>query len=444
MMKIRVFMFALVFASLAFITWPQRAEACCSCTQTATQSMMQEWTAGTTPTIKNYVTSEFRQHRSWMVSTLWADHLLPAMMMMAEQLTVVAMQQVQIIGSFLDAKQQMETQQVLQKMQARAHKDYQPSVGMCEFGSSVKSLAASERKAEYNAIVMSARSQDRSLGSAYTSAAAGDFLDKESRVRQFRTEFCEVMDNNNGLTYMCDRDGDGNPATGDKGAVDPQVANADIDFARTVDYPWTLDIDFTNDDLKPDDATEQDVLALASNLYGHYTLPRIPGDDLRGPAPGASLTAAQKLYMDARAYEAKRSVAENSFNAITAMKSKGLAGSHDYLVALMRELGVTSDADINFILNDEPSYHAQMEILTKKIYQNPDFYTNLYDKPANVERKGVALQAISLMQKFDLFKSYLRSEASLSVLLELAVSDLQQEVENELDRTKGGGTAPVR
>ena len=83
-----------------------------------------------------------------------------------------------------------------------------------------------------------------------------------------------------------------------------------------------------------------------------------------------------------------------------------------------------------------------MEILTKKIYQNPDFYTNLYDKPANVERKGVALQAIGLMQKFDLFKSNLRSEASLSVLLELAVIDLQKEVENEFGRAEGAGDAP--
>jgi len=69
-----------------------------------------------------------------------------------------------------------------------------------------------------------------------------------------------------------------------------------------------------------------------------------------------------------------------------------------------------------------------MELLTKKIYQNPDFYTNLYDKPANVSRKGVAMQAIGLMQKFDMLKSTLRKEASLSVLLELAVTDEQNDI----------------
>ena len=44
------------------------------------------------------------------------------------------------------------------------------------------------------------------------------------------------------------------------------------------------------------------------------------------------------------------------------------------------------------------------------------------------------MQAIGLMQKFDLFKSYLRNEANLSVLLELGVVDLQDKVENSLQQ----------
>ena len=63
----------------------------------------------------------------------------------------------------------------------------------------------------------------------------------------------------------------------------------------------------------------------------------------------------------------------------------------------------------------------------------------MIDKPANVLRKGVALQAIGLMQKFDMLESYLRSEASLSVLLELAVMDLQDKVENQLNAIDASG-----
>ena len=47
-------------------------------------------------------------------------------------------------------------------------------------------------------------------------------------------------------------------------------------------------------------------------------------------------------------------------------------------------------------------------------------------------RKGVAIQAIGLIQKFDLLKSYLRTEASLSILLELSVQQLQRQVEDNI------------
>jgi hypothetical protein len=48
-------------------------------------------------------------------------------MAMTEQLSAVAMQQMEIIGTFLDAKQQLETQRLFQEMAAQAQKDYTPS-----------------------------------------------------------------------------------------------------------------------------------------------------------------------------------------------------------------------------------------------------------------------------------------------------------------------------
>ena len=409
---------------------------CCLCEVEVGQAELKEW-GETTNTINQFVTNEFLGHRAWLVSTFFEDNILPAMMMMTEQLTTVAMMQMQAIGSFFDAKHQMETQQVFQTLQARAHKDYHPSVGMCEFGSGVKSLAATERKGEYNAVLMAQRSQDRALGNAYTAASTGKAADKEARIRQFREKFCDPADNDNGLGYMCDWEQD-NDLKGNIGASDADRMNKDIDFVRTVDAPWTIDVDFTDSVLTDH---EEEVLALSSNLYGHDVFARPPPGSLKNLT--GRITPAQKFYMDSRALIAKRSVAENSFNAITAMKSKGTAGSMEYLRAILAEILEDPDA-ASLLLGDpgtsggsyEPSYYAQMEVLTKKIYQNPDFYTNLYDTPANVERKNVAMQATALMQKFDLFKSYLRKEASLSMLLELAVIDLQNRVENDFNAMK--------
>ncbi len=58
-----------------------------------------------------------------------------------------------------------------------------------------------------------------------------------------------------------------------------------------------------------------------------------------------------------------------------------------------------------------------MEILAKKIYQNPDFFAGLYDSPANVERKSVALKAIKLMLDRAIYESQIRQEMAYSVLL---------------------------
>jgi hypothetical protein len=373
------------------------------------------------------VRSELTGQRVWLVSVFWEDNILPALMLMSDQLTTTAMQQVQIFGSFMDASNQMETQQTFRRLRAQAQKDYQPSEGVCELGSAVKSLAASERKGEFAAHAISQRQQDRALGQYNTASATGYGGDISARLEQFKTTYCDPNDNNSGLAILCAN------SSNQIGAEKPERSNADIDYVRTLATPLTLDVDFTNpiDGKKPRPA-EEDLFALSSNLYGHFVFQR-PTQGLTY-TEGANLTPTQESIMDMRAILAKRSVAENSFNAIAGMKASGSGGSAQYLRSLIRDLGIQNDKDITALIGQNPSYHAQMEVLTRKIYQNPAFYTNLYDTPANVDRKAVALQALGLMQKFDMYKSYLRQEASLSVLLELALISQQDSIENPINR----------
>ena len=382
----------------------------------------------------------------WLTIDLWRGNILPALQEMAKQFSSASQQQALAIGSFFDAKHQMETQRVLQTIRARAHKDYHPSSGMCEFGTSVRSLAASERKSELNSHVMSQRSQDRQLGNTNTAAAGGALTDINARIEQFKTTYCDPYDNNSALAGFCVHD-DGVGATAKK------RVNKDIDFARTIEFPMTMNIDLTDQNVTHE---EEDVLAMASNLYGHDVFDRpdpscfIDLSKVAAPYDPSKVKncsedsheAAREAYLNARSLVAKRSVAENSFNAITAMKSAGTAGSREFLSGILQELGMNTDGEPSAVLRTlgldyshaeiGPSYYTQMDILTKKIYQNPDFYTNLYDKPANIERKEVAMQAIGLMQKFDLLKSALRAEANTAILLELTVEEYQARVENEL------------
>ncbi len=412
---------AVLFAMLTVS--PKNAEAiCCSgcnCTSETLSADSSGWVQDLVE-INFHLTFELElMHQLiWFDFTYWQQYMLPLFIQMGNQLGGVGTQQVMMIGMFIDAKEQMETQRLLQELHARANKDYQPSIGMCEFGTRIKSLAASERLGEMNALILSERSLDRFLGNSGTGGSGGSKADVTIRLDAFKDKFCDSFDNNNSLSFICLKTA---PTAADKSRL-----NKDIDFQRTFEDPWTIDVNMTVGGTASE--LEEEIFALSNNLYGFDSFNTADTDALQNKARVSDI---QKAYLDMRAVVAKTKVAENSFNAIIAMKTEGTVGSKEFIVSYLEELGMPP-GDINTFVGENPSYHAQMEVLTKKAYQSPLFYTNLYDKPANVERKGVAMQAIGLMQKFDLFKSNLRTEASLSVLLELSVEQLQRKVEDDL------------
>ena len=345
------------------------------------------------------------------------------------------------IGAFIDAENQLETQRLFQQLTAKAHKDYTASVGLCEIGTALRSLSATERRGEFNADVMSRRMQDRQLNNKNSIASDGEASDTHSRIDQFIDTYCDPHDNDespkrqdDGLEMMCK-----------SGGGKPERINKDIDFTRTMYLPLTLDLRFDDGQLQDD---EEDVMALANNLYANNVMSPVGSQNTAVPdnyttSPDVQTNNDPGVILDVRAVTAKRSVAQNTFNALAAMKSASAidtaANPYDYLASIMKQLGIDKDDDIKTLLGEQPSYYAQMEVLTKKIYQRPEFYTNLYDKPANVERMSAAMRAIELMQDMDMFDSHLRSEASLSVLLEMKIRQLQKDYQNKQGTMEGTG-----
>lgn len=374
---------------------------------------------------KAHIEEEFRKHRVWLATTFFRENLLPAMMRMAEQLTVVAVQQVEQIGRFLDAKHQLESQRILQQLTARAHRDYTPSEGLCVVGTHARGLALSEADVELSARAIASRAMSRQLrhGNSISSGKGSGVNDPNSRLQQYWSTYCHPADNSNsGVKDLCK-------------STDSSKRNMDIDYTRAIETPLTFDMDFTPDgsggagssggDNKSATPSDVDVFAISSNLYG-TEVPTVDGPSLSMTGGEQSEEAASD-YLRVRSVIAKRSVAINSFASITAMKVKGTLEGAEFLKATMKDLGYKDD-DIKATIGEQPSYFAQMEILTKKLYQSPNFYTQLYDKPVNVARKGAALQAIGLMQDRDIYRSLLRSEAILSILLENALIKEQKRI----------------
>lgn len=376
--------------------------------------------------IRAHTTDEFIKHRTWMIEELFVKHIRPAMAMMTLQLSTVMVQQTQMIGTFFDAKHQLETQRLFQQLMAEAHKDYMPSEGLCEVGTLTRSLATSERKSDLSHMAFASNALQRQLRNSDKLSAVDENSDIYSRINSFIQNHCNIADNSNGLENFCK----------DKSITAESKAdlNKDIDFTRTLDSKLTLDIDFTQTSAGTS-SDEIALFALTNNLFAHDLMPEIARTTL-ATEQGIPRAAAYR-YMDLRSVTAKRSVAQNSFTAIASERVKGDKEVAPYIKKLVTELGIKND-EVEDILGEDPSYFAQMEVLTKNIYQNPVFYTELYDKPANVLRKGATLRAINLMQERDLYKSQLRSEAVLAVILETMLLDEHNRVNAALGRISGG------
>lgn len=332
------------------------------------------------------------------------DNFVFPLMQMTEQLTVVAAQEVAAIGMFLDAKQQLETQRLHQQLKTEAVKDYHPSEQMCRIGSYIRSLANVEERVVHNQFVLNDMLIENEDNRINTGTALGPESDFENRIDQYRTTYCDPSDNNEGLDILCKH-------PGGTGAATSTRVNNDVDYQRVLEMPYTLDIDFTDNTLTPEEA---DIVALGRNLYW---------DTSFDFASNADLDKNSKYYMRARAFRAMNNVAHNSFSNYVAMKAKApdpvapVQPGWMYMKTLMREFGM-SDPDIEQLIGKNPSYYAQMDFLTKKMFQNPDFFTNLYDKPVNVDRIEIALNAIGLMQMRDHYEASLRHEMLLSGLVE--------------------------
>jgi hypothetical protein len=404
--------------------------------------------------ILNTIPPQFNNLRDYITDTFFKQTFLPALMRFSEQMSALGMNQIFLVGTHLDVIHQLQTDRLFQELRFQAWKDYMPSEDFCWFGSSARSLAPSEQIGRYNAAVLNTRHLARQLGNKNVTGAESRAQDKATRWERFIHRYCDPQDN----AWTRDEPGTGlQMACGAQGGGNTKLANLDIDYTRMIDEPRSINLAFFREDLSPPmiqnspNPNEQDVLALSSNLYGHNVLSR----DIN--AQYLDQKSAQDLYMALRAIAAKRGVAQNSFNAIAGMKSYGSSDlpvdvhgkkpkTRAFLGAVLAELGVKDEngdgdnADEIFeIIGEDPSYYAQLEILAKKIYETSNFFSNLYDTPTNVARKGVAMKAIELMLDRAIYESETRQELATSVLLSSRLRNAAKETSKNMQNLDTGG-----
>lgn len=331
------------------------------------------------------------------------------------RMTEALLSQTSSWGSFLNAQNLLDARRAQQEQAARTAKSFASSEALCRFGSLSQSLGASDSLKDTNGLMLMSMLNNRENGSSNTIYADRGGNAVESRINQLRSNYCNPNESNAALNDLCERNKNN----------DSQF-NKDINYTSSLDVPMTLDVDFTAGGQAGERKDQEAVLALAENLF--------PPHRLYGDYSSANYVKDSGLY---RSLQSMRNVAKSSLVSYVAEKSKGTTGSEDFITALMQSLGVP-EAQARTLMGENPSYFAQMEVLTKKLYQDPAFYVNLVDTPANVQRQRAAIRAIKLQQGHDLAETVKRREMLLAILLELKIRERAAIVSNQLITARGG------
>lgn len=379
---------------------------------------------------KIYIVQAFEEYRQTFIFQSFHQNQFEndGVKMMTDSIRDSLVNSALMIGAFLDGYAANFALAELQSLNAQTINNYAVSDSICKFGTLSRSLAATEAKMTTQQMVLSEIGLARNLGTQNSMAATGRGRDNQSRLHSFVAYYCDQADNNRGLDAIC------KPASGATAPRDVEY-NRDIDFTRTLDDKATLNIDLTDDTLTRD---ENAVIALGNLVYGHRQ-----DTERVSPMSIKEDQGAVDRYALVRSIVARRAAAQNSYDAIVSMKSGGSGASRPYMEKVLSRLGL-SDKEIeryiqgsyigspqagnNYDDKKEPSYYAQMEILTKRLYQDPVFYGNLMDSKANVKRISASLDALDLAQTRDIYKSQIRSEMLMALLLDLQTRERSDEV----------------
>jgi hypothetical protein len=322
------------------------------------------------------------------------------------------------MGAFIDASTFNRTLNDMQALTAQTLQNYTPSEQICRIGSVSKSLAASNTKADMSGLVLGELGVDKNLGTSTTISASGKGQEFQSRLIAFGSKFCDLKDNKSGLSNVCQL----TPALKDKDY------NRDIDFARLFGMSKSISADFTDASMSHE---EMNIVNMVHFLYGHY----IPNKRFSSNELNDS-EGAMSQYMEFRSVAARRLAAQNSFNIMVSERLAGSGISENYMRDIVKSIGLTDAGDLDVFLGDKDtesaavksSYNAQMNLLSKQIYQDSAFYANLMDSKTNVKRTSAALQGVGLMQGRDIYRSMARSEMLLALLVEMEARKVSQNI----------------
>lgn len=331
-----------------------------------------------TNTAKNEVITrleEFDQNIREGLSVWWREHFEPALKEMTTQLHASQIDQSRAYGSMMDAQNQNEYMQDLQKREVEAVRRYQPNEMSCQLdsialgdissGSSSGGVGKAARMARASARALAKQSQPRRQNAQGTPAGRSTAAEQNERWEEYIARFCDP----------------------DKGGQGCDGAPGDL-AGRHVDLPSLLWGDRqTIDATSPDNQLVVD--SVLKYMLAPKSLPPVPENVVQAPA-------GQQMLLRRRTLTARQNTI---YNSVALMIGQRLSGSNVNTQEVRTASGLPA-ADAS----TDASYAEIVHAVSKDRFHNPQYIVRLIESPEQVIREQGTVNAVRLQQMNELYK----------------------------------------
>jgi|GEM_PF-947232 len=340
-----------------------------------------------TNTAKNEVITrleEFDQNIREGLSVWWREHFEPALKEMTTQLHASQIDQSRVYGSMMDAQNQNEYMQDMQKREVEAVRRYQPSEMTCQLdaiatgnasggggggggggAASTGGIGKAARMARASARALAKQSEPSRLNAQGTAAGRSVSAEQNERWQQYVARFCDP----------------------DKGGQGCDGAPGDL-AGRHVDLPALL-----WGDRQTIDATSADnqlvVDSVLKFMLAPKSLPPVPEQVVSSPA-------GQQTLLRRRSLAARQNTI---YNSVALMIGQRLSGSNVNTQEIRTASGLPA-ADAS----TDASYAEIVHAVSKDRFHNPQYIVRLIESPEQVIREQGTVNAVRLQQMNELYK----------------------------------------
>ncbi len=367
--------------------------ATCSCGPqycTYNASDYDVWHSGPTGTetvIRNYVQDFFTDVRNeYFLDQFVTDLVEPALKKKTQQISQNDQQESNAIGAIQDARAANDQATEIGVAQADTALDYAPHPFIGQMATYTRGLALSSEAIRQSRLLRGAAGTADLLAASGTLSAKGGGAVEDWRLKNLKDLYVDPEQQGGYLRELVGGD---------------QRVNRDLDIAKTLMGRETLDINFEDSTLTED---ERDFLALKENLLPSDAMENSRMRDLG--TTEANLTDLPALL----SLTARREMIDRTINTIAGQRAQGSDVSTQEMQALLRQLGYSDDSPEMKDVSGKASYEAHMDILTRRVFQNPNMYSNLIANPVALRRILVSQNAVRNMQQFDIYASTTRAE----------------------------------